>query len=65
MKNNKNTSSVIHQINNLLATISLSCEIMLREKPKTLNTEQQAYLKNIIKDGKKIQSLTKKLSNKA
>lgn len=59
-KNTKNHSSKdFHAINNLLAHISLSAEVLLQEIPGTLNSEQKKYTKAILSECKKIKNMLK------
>ena len=58
-KNKGSKPSTTHDINNLLASIMLSAELLLRENAEELKPSQKKYLKNIVKDSRKIQSLLK------
>ncbi len=62
MNKKEDISKIIHKINNLLASSSLSIEMVLREFSGKLNDEQKKYLRSALSDWKKIKALIKKTS---
>lgn len=56
-----NVKKITHTVNNLLTSIQLSSEILLKEFYGKVNRQQKKYLSTIITEGKKIQRLIKKL----
>ncbi len=56
----KKSEQASHKIKNLLTAIGLSAEMLLKEIPGKLNSEQKKYIREIHALGKKIQSLLKR-----
>ncbi len=61
MKQNTN-AQIIHKLNNLLTSVGLSAQLLLRESSGVLNARQKKYVRTIISDGKKITTLLKKIT---
>lgn len=61
MKKEKTISFIIHKINNHLASLNLSAEMLLRGISGDLNKEQKKYLNEILVDGKEIKNLLKEI----
>lgn len=52
---------ISHDLNNLLASIGLSAELLLRQIPGPVTQKQEKYLKSILAEAKKMKALIKKL----
>ena len=64
MKKSKKTSrakATIHTLHNYLTSINLSAELLLKEFYGAINGKQKKYLKVILSEAKKIQTLVKKI----
>ena len=56
-------NKIAHQLNNMLANIGLSTELLLNGVCGPINKEQKKYLASILAEAKKMKSLVKKLGN--
>ena len=61
MKHKNQANHIIHALNNCLASISLSTELLLQEGYGVLNAKQKKSLKTMLAQGEKIKNLLKKL----
>ena len=59
----KKKDTTIHDLNNLLTSISLSTEMLLKKFCGPLNPKQKEYLKGILVDSKKMKKTIKKISD--
>ncbi len=59
----KDKKEIIHKLNNHLASINLSAELLLKSIYGDLNEKQKQCAKGIVSEGKKIQKLVGKLQD--
>lgn len=57
MKKKKNQRHTAHKLNNALATINLSVEVLVRELYGSVNNRQNKYLKMILSETEKIRKI--------
>lgn len=60
-KNNNSLSFIAHELKNSTAVISLTIEMLLKDRSGIISKEQKNELKNILSEAKKINVLAERL----